>query len=53
VQFVERMEEVIEHALEDEAVVDPASLFAVPDAEKSPAPSNGKTTTVQETVVTD
>jgi ATP-dependent Lon protease len=53
VQLVERMEEVIEHALEDEAVVDPASLFAVPDAEKSPAPSNGKTTTVQETVVTD
>jgi ATP-dependent Lon protease len=51
VEYVERMEEVTEIALEDEPVADPASLFAVPDAEKRPAPSNGETTTVQETVV--
>jgi len=53
VQFVERMEEVITHALEDEAVTDPAALFAVSDAEKASATPNGETTTVQETVVTD
>ena len=52
-KFVERMESVIEHALEDEPVTDPEALFAVPEAEKSTPPANGETTTVQETVVSE
>jgi ATP-dependent Lon protease len=51
IKYVERMEPVIEHALEDEPVIDPADFFDVPDADKQRSPSNGETTTVQETVV--
>ena len=53
IEYVERMESVIEHALEDEAVIDPADFFAVPDAEKRTPSKNGETTTVQETVVSE
>ncbi len=52
IEYVERMESVIGHALEDEPVLDPADFFAVPDAEKHPPASDGQTATVQETVVT-
>jgi ATP-dependent Lon protease len=52
IEYVERMESVIDHALEAEPVLDPADFFAVPDAEKHPPASDGQTATVQETVVT-
>ena len=52
IEYVERMESVIGHALEDEPVLDPADFFAVPDAKKHPPASDGQTATVQETVVT-
>ena len=52
IEYVERMESVIGHALEGEPVLDPADFFAVPDAEKHPPASDGQTATVQETVVT-
>ncbi len=39
VRYVKRVEEALAQLLEAEPVDDPAVVFAVPDGEKSPAPS--------------
>ncbi len=46
ITYLNRMEEVIEHALEEEAVAEPKAFFTIPDEEKHrvPVPGNGVTT---------
>ncbi|MDX1548557.1 MAG: endopeptidase La [Rhodothermales bacterium] len=52
IHYLKRMEEIVEHALCDEAKADPAELFAIPDAEKHrpSAPGNGFEPTPQTVV---
>ncbi len=53
IEYVERMEQVIDHALEDEPTRNPQSFYTIPDAEKPTGSGNtdGSTTVVQETMV--
>ena len=53
IEYVERMEQVIDLALEEQPTRDPQSFYAIPDAEKPQDSGNtdGSTTVVKETMV--
>ena len=51
VHYLKRMEEVMSHVLEDEAVIDPQELFTIPESEKRPGQPAINGATASETVM--
>ena len=51
VHYLKRMEEVMNHVLEDEPVIDPQELFTIPESEKRPGQPAINGATASETVM--